>query len=138
MRKELGLKRRESAVEGGNNNKKRIKKEKNPSTQRSIVFIVLSIVTKITTNTSQSSIINCHITNTVYVVHQTTEINRTVITKAVITIIQLIQLRHSPHSYHRVPSWQFTIKRKVQSLQSSTNQSSNNCLGWVVGPDYGV
>ena len=51
------------------------------------------------------------------------QINSTDITSAVITMIQLIQ--HTSHSYYRVP-WQFIIKRKVQS---STNQSSNNCLG---------
>ena len=51
------------------------------------------------------------------------QINSTDITSAVITMIQLIQ--HTSHSYYRVP-WQFIIKRKVQS---SNNQSSNNCLG---------
>ena len=86
----------------------------------------------------QSSIINCRTTNTVYVVHPTTEINRTVITNAVITIIQLIQLRHSSHSYHR---GNLQLKEKVQSLQSSSKPQINlqtTVWGWVVGPDYGV
>ena len=78
----------------------------------------------------QSSIINCHTTNTVYVVHQTTKINRTDITSAFITIIQLIQLRHSSHSYHRVPSLQSSSKLQI-NLQTTV-------WGWVVGPNYEV
>ena len=50
------------------------------------------------------------------------QINSTDITNAVITIIQLIQLRHSPHSY-------------PQNLEINLQTT---VWGWVVGPDYGV
>ena len=42
----------------------------------------------------QSSIINCHTTNTVYVVHQTTKL-----IELTLQVQSSIQLRHSPHSY---------------------------------------
>jgi len=71
----------------------------------------------------QSSIINCHTTNTVYVVHQTTEVNATNPTKTFTTQLS------------SCPSWQFITKEKFNhppiNLQTTV-------WGWVVGPDYRV